>query len=277
MFSTQRRRPYIISIEGNIGAGKSTLLHNMKQQWEHAGWNVVFMQEPVDIWNTVQDEQGKTVLEKYYNDPSKYSFSFQIMAYSTRLAMLQNTIRDHPECDVIICERSLEADRNIFASMLFADGLMEHVNHQIYELLYANTAKQYAVDGIVYLDATPDTCLERIHVRNRDGESNISIDYLSQCCNYYNKWLVEAETNPFPLLQLDTNPCATYKNMDDIGYEWIRQIEGFIETKVINKGKKTANKYTEAEPKFLQQCNGKYTDAENAYLRECNDYLYYYH
>lgn len=239
MFSTQqqqhqRRRPYIVSIEGNIGAGKSTLLHNMKQQWEHAGWNVVFMQEPVDIWNTVCDEEGKTVLEKYYNDPAKYAFSFQIMAYSTRLAMLQNTIRDNPNCDIVICERSLEADRNIFANMLFDDKCMEPINHQIYELLYTNTAGQYAVDGIVYLDATPETCLDRIHVRNRGGESKISIDYLGQCCNYYNKWLVSPTNAPtFPLLQLDTNPTATYQNTDDIGFEWIRQIETFIENRVM--------------------------------------------
>jgi len=234
MFSslqTRYRRPYIISIEGNIGAGKSTLLHNMKQQWEHAGWNIVFMQEPVDIWNTVCDEDGKTILEKYYNDPSKYSFSFQIMAYSTRLAMLQNTIRDHPNCDIIICERSLEADRNIFANMLYHDGNMEHINHQIYELLYKNTAEQYAVDGIVYLDATPETCLDRIHVRGRGGENKISLEYLTQCCDYYNKWLVEETNEPrkFPLLQLDTNACATYKTSDDIGYVWIKQIETFIE------------------------------------------------
>jgi deoxyadenosine/deoxycytidine kinase len=231
MFSSntqQRRRPYILSIEGNIGAGKSTLLHHMKTQWANSGWNVVFMQEPVDIWNTVRDEDGNTILEKYYNDPTKYSFSFQIMAYSTRLAMLQNTIRDHPECDVLICERSLEADCNIFADMLFDDKCMEHVNHQIYKLLYNNTAKQYAVDGIVYLDATPETCLERIHVRNRGGESKIGLDYLAQCSHYYNKWLVDG-TNEFPLLQLDTNQTATYQDRSDVGFQWIQQIEEFME------------------------------------------------
>lgn len=239
-------RPYIVSIEGNIGAGKSTLLHNMKQQWEHAGWNVVFMQEPVDIWNTVRDEDGKTILEKYYSDPVKYAFPFQIMAYSTRLAMLQNTIRDHPHCDVIICERSLEADRNIFANMLFDDKYMEHVNHQIYELLYTNTAGQYAVDGIVYLDANPETCLERIHIRNRGGESKISIDYLAQCCHYYNKWLVSPENESartFPLLQLDTNATASYQHPDDIGLQWIRQIENFIETRVMQPREPTIATY----------------------------------
>ena len=30
--------------------------------------NYVFLQEPVDVWNTIYDEQGNTILETFYRD-----------------------------------------------------------------------------------------------------------------------------------------------------------------------------------------------------------------
>jgi deoxyadenosine/deoxycytidine kinase len=144
-------RPLIISIEGNIGVGKSTILNELKQQFRTNNINAVFMQEPVGLWEKVVDEDGNTMLSKYYADSEKYAFPFQIMAYTTRLSTLRNCIESNPNCDVIVCERSLEADKNIFAKMLFDDKMIESVNYQIYNMLYADTADKYAVDGIVYL------------------------------------------------------------------------------------------------------------------------------
>ena len=41
------------------------------------------VKEPVDIWETVRDEDGKTILEKFYQDSKKYAFQFQVMALTT--------------------------------------------------------------------------------------------------------------------------------------------------------------------------------------------------
>jgi deoxycitidine kinase/deoxyguanosine kinase len=65
----------LISIEGNIGAGKSTLIETLKTRFP----NVVFVDEPVDVWSTVTDKDGTTILEKYYADQKRYAFAFQMM------------------------------------------------------------------------------------------------------------------------------------------------------------------------------------------------------
>ena len=104
-FELYALRHKIISIEGNIGSGKSTLLGNLKKALANTP-GVVFLKEPVDDWESIRDKEGKTMLQKFYADQEKYSFSFQMMAYVSRLALLRETIKENPTA-VIISERSL--------------------------------------------------------------------------------------------------------------------------------------------------------------------------
>ena len=57
---------YIFSIEGNIGSGKSTLVEYLKEHLKNLGdYKICYLQEPVDIWNTVTDKNGINILDKY--------------------------------------------------------------------------------------------------------------------------------------------------------------------------------------------------------------------
>jgi len=102
--------PKIISIEGNIGAGKTTILDNLKEYLKHDK-EIIVLKEPVDIWESIVDKENETILQKFYKNPAKYSFTFQVMAFVTRLSILRKTVKENPHCKLIICERSLEADR----------------------------------------------------------------------------------------------------------------------------------------------------------------------
>jgi deoxyadenosine/deoxycytidine kinase len=79
----------LISIDGNIGSGKSTLMANLREHYKDEP-NVVFLKEPVDEWAAIKDENGITILEKFYEDSEKYAFSFQMMAYISRLKVLKD-------------------------------------------------------------------------------------------------------------------------------------------------------------------------------------------
>ena len=222
--SLYTKRPRICAIEGNIGAGKTTIFEQLKTHFKN-NRSVVFMPEPVDIWETIRDASGKTILEKFYADP-KYAFSFQIMAYSTRLAMLRKTIREHPDCELIICERSLEADRNIFAKMLFDDGVIDEICYQIYKKIYSEYADMFPVSGIVYIDADADVCAKRIEKRARDGEAGIQLDYLEKCKKYHDEWLITDTKNAKKLLRIKTNEDDV---SGDLGNKWIKWISDFID------------------------------------------------
>ncbi len=232
--------PIIITIEGNIGSGKSTLLHHFQEK--NKDKNYVFVKEPVDLWENVQDENGKTILENFYNDSTKYSFAFQIMAFTTRMSVLKKAIKNNPNAEVIICERSIEADRNVFAQMLYDDKLMSKMEYKIYTDLAKEYIGDHPLDGVVYFYTTSDKCQERIKIRSRTGESNIEDSYLSKCEKYHNNWLLQENDGPLwngiitgtekpAILNILGNHDVTYdiNDKNNQGYIWLTYIEGLID------------------------------------------------
>lgn len=216
----------LISIEGNIGSGKSTLLKNL-QDYYIDNKNVVFLKEPVDEWETFTDENGVTMLEKFYADQDKYSFPFQMMACITRLDGLKKAIAQNPGA-IIITERSLYTDKMVFAKMLFDNKKIELATYKIYLRLFNTFSSDFPVDKIVYVKADPDVCLSRIDKRSRKGESNIPLSYLSDCHDYHNKMLDIAHEDCVCKNQLVLNGCVDIYENKDITTEWITQINEFI-------------------------------------------------
>lgn len=170
----------IVSLEGNIGAGKSTLLSKVPLP---PGW--LALEEPVSVWETFRDAEGKTMLEKFYADPRTYAFAFQMMAYTTRRAALEALMAQKPVG--ILCERSLAADHEIFAKMLRDDGVLEPVLYDIYAREAARTP--LPLDAILYLDVPVETCAARVMKRGREGEGDMQTEYLSKCAAYHTAWL----------------------------------------------------------------------------------------
>ena len=181
-------RPRLISIEGNIGAGKSTLVEELKIRYADRD-DIVFLQEPVDAWAGITQD-GKTMLELFYEDQKKYSFGFQVMAYMSRLRMIKNEIeKANQKVKTIVMERSLDADRHIFAKMLFQDGMIEECMYKIYLLMSDDGLDVYSSDGMIWLDTPPEECSRRICTRGREGEELIGLAYLQKCDMYHRHWL----------------------------------------------------------------------------------------
>lgn len=228
----------IISIEGNIGSGKSTLLHNLKNYFINNKY-VTFLREPVDEWNDITDDNGVTILEKFYNNQNDYSFPFQIMAYISRLNLLKNTIADiktkfknnsytYTQPFIIITERSLFTDRMVFAKMLYDNNKMELINYKIYLKWFDTFVDEFPVNKIIYVKANPEICHDRIHIRNRNGENNIPLSYLITCEKYHENMLnIESpDCVCRKQLILDGNQDINIKT--NIINEWTQQIEQFI-------------------------------------------------
>ena len=217
-------QPTIISLEGNIGAGKSTFLEHLEKTiGKNSGW--IFLREPVHIWEQIKDENGETVLANFYKNPAKYAFSFQVMAYTTRYQELKRIVNENPNCKGIICERSLEADKYIFAKMLHSDGLIDELMYNIYERYFSVYEGNFKLDGVIHIDASPDVCFERIVKRSRTGESTISLDYLKKCGLYHHNWLSNTDT---PVLRLDVNLDVNVELTGSFE-QWLMKSQNFIE------------------------------------------------
>ena len=236
----------IVSIEGNIGSGKSTLLANIKKHFKD-NVHIIFLKEPVDEWSKIKDENGTTILEKFYDNQEKYSFSFQMMAYISRLKLLKDIMKEmHLEiqkinlpCDydcsgskpnkfIIITERSLFTDKMVFAKILYDTKKIEHINYQIYLNWFNTFADEFPINKIIYVRAEPETCHQRIATRNRNGEDNIPIDYLKSCSDYHDNMMDKTSNECVCKDQLVLNGNHNIYENENILKKWIDLIEKFL-------------------------------------------------
>ena len=206
------RRTGIITVEGLIGAGKTTLCQMLRERLEGttvAGRSIVFVAEPVDVWSTFIDADGKPMLALFYANPKKWAFSFQMMAYISRLAALKKAREENPDA-IIVAERSLEADRYVFAQMLLDDGCINTVDHKVYTHWFDTFASDYCPDLVLYLDTPVDIAEARILSRARSGEDPIERSYLDSLAAYTNRWLDTTSgvrTSKFPLPSIVLPAC----------------------------------------------------------------------
>ncbi len=211
----------VVSVEGNIGSGKSTLVEMLKESLGKEK-DIIFLQEPVEEWNTIMDKNGQTILQKFYADQQKYSFAFQMMAYITRLALLRKTVKENPNA-VIVTERCLYTDKFVFAQMLYDAGKIEDVEFSIYLNWFDEFIEDLPISKMVYIKTCPNVCYERMIKRNRNGEAGIELSYLEQCHDYHQKMVDHMKV---PVLDIDGNKDNSEENVCE---NWIQEIKQFIQ------------------------------------------------
>ena len=215
-----------VTIEGNIGSGKSTLLMHLKEFFNKQKLNVGYVDEPVDDWAQIKDSNGKTMLELYYADQTRYAFTFQMMAYITRLVNIKKSLAlNH---DVIILERTMITDREVFAKMLYDDGKMNNVEYQIYNKWFNAFTDIIPEMYYIYVKTTPQISHSRIAIRNRSGES-IPIEYLIKCDKYHEDWLNKIPSDR--ILKVNSN-----YNFDREQYRYVCElVQDFITKRLPTK------------------------------------------
>lgn len=219
----------ITSIDGNIGSGKSTLMANLREYYKE-DVNVVFLKEPVDEWVKIKDKNGITILEKFYEDSEKYAFSFQMMAYISRLKVLKDTLKNinSTKKTIIISERSLYTDKMVFAKMLYDANKIEQVNYQIYLNWFDTFSEEFPVHKVIYVKTDPEKCQSRILKRAREGENLIPLEYLQSCDIYHNNMIDKSSPDCISREQLVLNGNVDiFENQNQLN-EWISEIDRFI-------------------------------------------------
>jgi deoxyadenosine/deoxycytidine kinase len=201
--------PFLISLEGNIGAGKSTLLSKLREL--HPDWH--FIDEPVDTWTSLKNDNGESLLEIFYADKKRWSYTFQNCALLSRFNLIEEAVKFNntlvasgKKRKVFVTERCLDTDDKVFAKMLREDGSLCALEHELYQKWF-DLLKQTAtpLSAIVYVDTDPNTCLERIAKSCRSGEDGIPLEYLKALDKTQRAWI---QTTDIPVLNLTAFPSA---------------------------------------------------------------------
>lgn len=184
-----------IGIAGMIGAGKSTLATSLAK---HLGIKAYY--EPVE---------NNEYLADFYRDTAKYSFQMQVYLLTRRFQQHQEIIW---RGESAVQDRTIYED-SVFAAMLAKSGLMEERDYRTYKQLFRYMSNFMCKPNvIVYLDVTPERSLERIKLRNRDVETNVSMEYLQNLYDEYQIFLKDI-SRVIPVISIDYDHFATVDEM----------------------------------------------------------------
>ncbi|QRX84623.1 deoxynucleoside kinase [Glaciimonas sp. PAMC28666] len=169
---------YVV-VEGPIGVGKTTLTQKIAA---HMGAQVL-----------LEQPESNPFLEKFYTDPSRYALSTQMFFLFQRV----NQLRGLAQSDLFNGTGAVATDFLLDKDPIFANLTLADDELKLYQQLYEHLRPQAPTpDLVIYLQAEPDTLVERIKKRGIPMESGITSDYLKRLCESYSRFFYDYEAAP---------------------------------------------------------------------------------
>jgi len=181
-----------IAIEGNIGVGKTSLA---KLLVRCLGGRLI-----------EERTSDNPFLDRFYDDMGAYAFQTQLVflmnRYKQQLKLSQPDLFE----DLVVLDYIFARDR-IFANVTLSDeelALYERVASEL-------ETKLIKPKLVVYLQASSSVLVERIRLRGRSFERNVSRDYLEALNNAFNHYFFNYNEGPLLIVNTDA--------MDFVGEE----------------------------------------------------------
>jgi deoxyguanosine kinase len=186
---------YVV-VEGPIGVGKTTLVHKLAESFKAQ----TLLERP--------DENP--FLEKFYRDAGRYALPTQMFFLFQRM----NQLRDLAQTDLfdtrVISDFLLDKDP-IFARLTLGDDEL-NLYQQLYEHLRPQAA---APDLVIYLQAQPETLIERVKKRGVAMEAGLSEKYLYRLCESYSRFFYHYDAAPLLIVNTEhLNPIERAEDFD---------------------------------------------------------------
>ncbi len=169
-----KRKPRVVSVEGLIGGGKTSLIASFMKELEarRPDLKVRYVPEPVGEWMRVG------ALQRFYASAEKDNradavYVFQTFTYVTRIKGVLQALREAPDADILLTERTILTDRHVFMGVqteLVGPELM--TMYGAWCDLFAELLAPLDLSGALYVYLRPsvETCMERVQQRARSGE-----------------------------------------------------------------------------------------------------------
>lgn len=166
-----------IGIAGNIGCGKTTLTTMLAK---HYGWTPKF-----------ESVSHNPYLEDYYKDIERWSYNLETYFLAQRF---QDVLEIAKSDEVIIQDRTIFEGVYIFVANNKAMGNLSDRDFDTYMHLFSLMMSLVRKpDLLIYLKSSVPHLVSQIQKRGRDYEKSISIEYLNNLNERYDKWISEYE------------------------------------------------------------------------------------
>ena len=174
---------YVV-VEGPIGVGKTSLARRFAQ---HIG-AAELLEKPLE----------NPFLARFYQDPPRHALATQLFFLFQR----GNEVRDLAQMDLF--HSSTVADYLFDKDPLFARLNLSDAEFALYQQIYHTLQLQAPVpDLVIYLQAAPETLVQRVRRRAQPYEQNISDDYLLRVAQGYSDFFYHYDAAPVMMVNTE--------------------------------------------------------------------------
>lgn len=183
-------------VEGPIGVGKTTLARAIS---EASGASLM-----------LEDPDANPFLPRFYENPERYALPTQLFFLFQRIEQIAAL----NQADLF--RRATVGDFMLEKDPLFARLNLKDEELKLYEQIFEHLRPQEpAPDLVVYLQATPETLIERVYRRGVGYEKNMPEDYLVQLAETYTRFFYQY--TGAPLLIVNSDRLNFLESQDDLG------------------------------------------------------------
>lgn len=179
---------HYVVIEGPIGAGKTSLATRLAQRYS--------------AQTLLEQPEANPFLERFYRNQARYALPTQLFFLFQRVQQLGEVTQLDLFRSSVIADFLLEKDP-LFAHLTLADDELK-----LYEQIFAQLKPQAPLpDLVIYLQAPPDTLVERVNRRGNPIEAGISETYLRALSDSYTRFFHRYDGAPVLIVNTENlNP-----------------------------------------------------------------------
>lgn len=174
---------YVV-VEGPIGVGKTSLARRLATE--------------IDSELLLEDPGSNPFLPQFYESPDRHALATQLFFLFQRIHQLAELKQPDMFKGLTIGDFLIEKDP-LFARMILSDDELA-----LYEQMYRHLKPQTVVpDLVIYLQASPETLIERVKRRGSVYEQPMSEAYLLKLSERYTRFFHHYDAAPLLIVNAD--------------------------------------------------------------------------
>lgn len=204
-------KAHYIVIEGPIGAGKTSLARRLAER--------------LDAETVFEQPEQNAFLGRFYQDPQRWALPTQLSFLFQRVDQLAALAKRTDAPPRVVSDFVLDKDP-LFAALNLADDELA-LYRRIFDSMQPVAVRH--PDLVIYLQAKPETLIERIRRRGVESERRITERYLEQVAARYARFFYDYDTAP--LFVVDAEVLNPVEQDDDFELllDRLRNMRGYRE------------------------------------------------